>query len=233
MVAAPLAAAVATAICIPPRPAQLIRRGGALRADVDGDGRRDFVTIRADPRAPASCGFYLDVATGGRHLSTRVPAGSKPPHELPVSQWPFADPYLAMIVQLGPRGAQVVVSRWHGAATVEVSLYGVVGGRLRLLRFPPPRATMLALFGTVGTGDAHARCRRGGPVIVSSILPLDQAGHRWRLDRIDYVLSRGRFQVARRRSVTVREVQVAEVARRWRLYARPFAGCALARGRRL
>jgi hypothetical protein len=233
VVAAPLAAAAATAICIPPRPGQLRRRGGALRADVDGDGRRDLVTIRADPRAPASCGFYLDVATRRGHLQSAVPEGYKPPQDLKVSEWPFADPYVAAIVGLGRRGAQVVVTRWHGAATVDVSIYGVVGGRLRLLRFPPPRDTTLSLFGTVGTGDVHARCRRGGPLIVSGIVPLDQAGHRWRLDRTEYMLSGGRFRVTRRASLTVREVEVPRAARRWRLYAPAFAGCTVARGRRL
>jgi hypothetical protein len=224
---------VSTAICIPPHAAQLTRRGGALRGDVDGDGRRDVVTIRADRRAPASCGFYLDVATGRAHLSTRVPEGYKPPQDLPVSKWPFAEPYLAAVVRLGRRGAQVVVTRRHGAATVDVSLYGLVRGRLRLLRFPPPRATTLSLFGTVGTGDIHARCRRGGPLIVSGIVPLDPVGHLWRLDRTEFALSGARFRVTRHVSLTVREVQLERITRSWQLYVPPFAGCTLARGRRL
>lgn len=230
--AAPLAAAVA--ICLPPRPEQLTRRGAAVRADVDGDGRRDLVTIRADRGAPASCGFYLDVASRRRHLSIRVPESYKPPQDLPVAQWPFPDPYVATVVQLGRRGAQIVVSRWHSASNANVGIYAVVGGALRAVRFPPPfLGTTLSLFGTTGTGDTEVRCRRGGPLIVSGVYALDPVGHRWRLDRTDYALVRARFRVVRRSSLTFLDVQRERVARRARLSVPPFSGCTVARGRKL
>ena len=225
MLAAP---AAAFALCVPPRPEQLRRRGAALRADVDGDGRRDVVTIRADPRAPASCGFYLDVASGRRHLSVHVPETG----ERPIARWPYADPYLVAVVRVG-RGTQVVVSRWHGAASAFVSLYGIVGGELRPLRFPAPIDRTLGLYGSVGTGVTHVRCRLGGPLTVARVVALDPVGHRWRLERTEYRLASSRFRVAHRASLTYVEAQGTRVARREGLSAPPFAGCVVVRGRDL
>jgi hypothetical protein len=128
-----------------------------LRGDVDGDGVRDRVSIRYAAKALASCGFLLVVETRSKTFAARVPEEYKPPEDLPVSQWPFAEPFVALIVRLNAYRSQVVVARSHGAAVVNVSLHGIVAGRLAQLRFSPKLyADQLSLFGTVGTGDTNA-----------------------------------------------------------------------------
>jgi hypothetical protein len=211
------------------------RRGaGVLRGDVDGDGFRDRVGVRFAPRARASCGFILVVETRNRILAARVPEWYKPPQDLPIRQWPFAEPYVAVIVRLDARRSQVVVAREHGASVVKVSLYGIVDGKLEVLHFPRKLyRDELSLFGTVGTGDTNARCRWRGPLIVLSRRPTSLTGRRWRFARTDYRLAGGRFSIIRERSTVVSEAEAAKVSRRWHFDVKPFTGCAVARGRRL
>jgi hypothetical protein len=208
--------------------------GGLLRGDVDGDGVRDRVSIRYAAKALASCGFLLVVETRSKTFAARVPEEYKPPEDLPVSQWPFAEPFVALIVRLNAYRSQVVVARSHGAAVVNVSLHGIVAGRLAQLRFSPKLyADQLSLFGTVGTGDTNARCRWNGPLIILRRSPTSATGQRWRFDRIEYRLAGGRFTITRTRSTVVSEAQTAKVSRRWGFDVKPFTGCAIARGRRL
>jgi hypothetical protein len=166
------------------------RAGGVLRGDINGDGFRDRVSINFEPHARASCGFLLVVQTRGRTRATCVPEWYKTPQDLPVSQWTFAEPYVALIVRLDARRSQVVVAREHGASVVNISLYGIARGKLRVLHFFPERyEDKLPLFGTVGAGDSNARCRMGGPLIFMSRSPTSMTGRRWRFDRTDYRLS--------------------------------------------
>jgi hypothetical protein len=209
--------------------------GGRLRGDLDGDGLLDRVTIRYAPRAKASCGFLLAVRTSSRIASTRVPQWYKPPEDMLVRDWPFPEPYLAAVVQLAPRRSEIVVARWHGAAVVEVSLYGLVDGRLALLRFHPRMSTTqetLSLFGTVGTGSTYARCARGGPLIVIGIGPTYRGG-RWSASRSEYRLTGEVLRRTRMRTVTASRREIEDLAQRWGAAAAPFAGCTVARGRRL
>ena len=213
---------------LPERPA-----GGVLHGDVDGDGFRDRVSIHSAPHARASCGFFLVVETRTRTQSTRVPEWYKAPQDLPVSQWTFAVPYVALIVRLDVDRSQVVVAREHGASVVNVSLYGIARGKLRVLHFfPKLYEDKLSLYGTV-TGDTNARCRSGGPLIVLSRGPTNATGTRWRFDRTDYRLSADRFSATGRQSAVVSEGKAPMLSQRWGFDVRPFTGCAVARGRRL
>jgi hypothetical protein len=176
--------------------------GGRLRGDIDGDGRPDHVSVRYAPRSRASCGFLLVVATHSRVLATRVPEWYKPPQDLPIRQWSFDEPFLAAVVRLGAHRAQVVVARSHGAAVANVSLYGVVGGRLQLLHFHPRvYQDELGLFGTIGTGDTNVRCSRGGPMVLLSRGPTSASGRRWFISRSEYRLSKDRLSRVRARTV--------------------------------
>jgi hypothetical protein len=143
------------------------------------------------------------------------------------------EPFVAVIVRLGPQTSQVVVAREHGASRVRVSLYGIVRGRLKLLRFPPPFPDKLSLFGSVGTGSSNARCRQGGPLIVLHESPRNRTGTSWRFDRTEYRLAGDQFVVTRRRTAVVSRAQAGMVSQRWGLSGMPFTGCAIARGRRL
>jgi hypothetical protein len=208
--------------------------GGVLRGDIDGDGVRDRVSIHFAAHARASCGFLLVVQTRGGTQATRVPEWYKAPQDLPVSRWTFAEPYVALIVRLAGRRAQVVVAREHGASVVNVSLYGIARGKLRVLHFLPKRyEEKLPLFGTVGTADTNARCRKGGPLIYLSRSPTSVTGRRWRFDRTDYRLSDGRLSATRRRTAVVSETVAPALSKRWDFDVEPFTGCAVVRGRRL
>ena len=78
-----------------------------------------------------------------------------------------AEPFVAAIVRLDPRNAQIVIARNHGAANAFVSFIGIVRGRLALLPFQLRKfADELSLFGSVGTGVTNARCSLGGPLVV-------------------------------------------------------------------
>jgi hypothetical protein len=117
---------------------------------------------------------------------------------------------------------------------VNISLYGIARGKLRVLHFFPERyEDKLPLFGTVGTGDSNARCRMGGPLIFLSQSPTSMTGKRWRFDRTDYRLSEHRLSATRRRSVVVSYEKAPTLSKRWDFDVEPFSGCAVARGRRL
>lgn len=206
---------------------------GVLRGDIDGDGNRDRASIRFAPRARASCGFFLVVETRNRALSVRIPEWYKPPQDLPVSEWPFVEPFVALIVRLDAHRSQVVVAREHGAAVVTVSLYGIVSGKLEPLEFPAPHLEKLFLFGTAGTGDTNVRCRRGGPLIELGRSPTAATGKRWRFDRTEYRLAGDRFSIIGTRHAVVPRAQAATLSQSWGFDVNPFTGCVVARGRRL
>ena len=217
------------AVSLPLRPG-----GSPLQADVDGDGRRDNVTVRYAPRARASCGFVLVVKAASRVFAVRVPEWYKPPEDLPIRDWPFSEPYLAAAVKLDADGSQIVVARSRGASVANVSLYGLVDGKLVPLRFHPrTHRDPLTLFGAFGTGVTTARCVGGGPLTVLSTSPNDPNGTRWSLRRSEYRLGGGALRRTRARTVEGARRKIDALARRWGIDAAPFTGCVVARGRRL
>ena len=218
---------LADAASLPLRPG-----AGVLRGDVDGDSRTDRVTIRQSARASASCGFLLVVDTGSRVLAARVHESYKPRETLTVGEWPFAEPYVAALVSLGGRGLQIVLAREHGASNVQVSLHGVVGGRLVQLRLPDLHG-WLSLFGSVGTGETMARCSPGGPLVLVSSWPANLRGTRWSVSMSEYRLVRDAFVRTSSRILTGSPRWAAAQAHRWGIDAMPFSGCTVARGRRL
>ena len=212
-----------------------LRPGGSpLQADVDGDGRRDRITVRYAPRARASCGFVLVVKTASRVFAVRVPEWYKPPQDLRIPDWPFPEPYLAAAIKLDADRTQIVVARRHGASVVDVSLYGVTGGHLVMLRFHPRRPEdELSLSGTVGTGVTNARCGAGGPMVVITTWPKNPNGTRWSLRRSEYRLSGSGLWRVRARTTDGTRREIDTLAHRWGMDAAPFTGCVVARGRRL
>jgi hypothetical protein len=208
--------------------------GGRLRGDVDGDGYPDRISVRYAPRSWASCGFLLVARTRSRVLAVRVPEWYKPPEDSRIRDWWLREPFLAALVRVDPHRAQIVVARSHGASVVGVSLYGVVDGKLVLLRFPRPNyEDALPLFGTVGTGDTNARCLRGGPLLLLSRGPTTPTGRRWFASRSEYRLIKNRFWRMRTRTIRSSMRRVNRLAHRWGMDASPFTGCTVARGRRL
>jgi hypothetical protein len=207
--------------------------GGPLRGDLDGDRHPDHVSVRYARKSRASCGFLLVVTTRSRVLATRVPEWYKPP-DRPILDGPFAEPYLAAVVQLDAHRSQVVVARSHGASVANVSLYGIIGGRLQLLHFHPRvYRDELGLFGTIGTGDTNVRCARGGPMVLLSRGPTSASGRRWFISRSEYRLIKDHLSRVRSRTVRSTMRRVNALAHRWGMDALPFTGCIVARGRRL
>jgi hypothetical protein len=209
--------------------------GGRLRGDVDGDGRRDEVSIRYAPSAPARCGIVLVVETGSKNFAMRVAWEYKPGFvKIAARDVRTAEPFLAAIVRLGRRDAQIVVARQHGAANAFVSFIGVVRGKLVLLPFQPREyADELSLFGSVGTGVTNARCSRGGPLVVLGIGPTSSTGKRWSFTRTEYRLAGGRLRKTRNRTIKSSPRRIESFAHAHGFDALPFTGCVIARGRRL
>lgn len=208
--------------------------GGQLRGDIDGDGQPDLVGLRYAVNSRASCGFVLVVKTRSGVFAVRVPEWYKPPADIIVGDWPFAEPYLAAVIQLDPHRSQVVVARSHGASVASVSLYGIAGGTLRALGFHPQLyGDELRLFGTIGTGDTNARCRPGGPLIILGRGPTSASGRRWFVTRGEYRLIGQRLWRTRSRTIRSSMRTANALAHRWGMDALPFTGCTVARGRRL
>lgn len=204
--------------------------GVHLRGDIDGGGHLDRISVHYAPRSRASCGFLLVAKMDAGVLAMRLPEWYKPPQDRAIRDWPFAEPYLVAVVRLGRR-SQVVVARSHGASVANVSLHGIVGNRLVLLRFHPRfYRDELSLFGTIGTGDTNVRCRRGGPLVLISRGPTSASGRRWFASRSEYRLSGGQFRRTRTRTVRSTMKRVYALAHRWGMDALPFTGCIVARG---
>lgn len=209
--------------------------GGRLRGDVDGDGRPDEVSIRYKPSALASCGIVLVVETRLKNFAMRVAWEDKSGFGKTAARdvW-TAEPFVASIVRLGPRDAQVVVARHHGAANAFVSFMGIVSGKLVLLPFQPREyADELSLFGSVGTGVTNARCSLGGPLVVLGLGPTSYTGKRWFFTRTEYRLAGGRLRKTNSRTIRSSRRRIESLAHARGFDALPFTGCVLARGRHL
>jgi hypothetical protein len=111
--------------------------GVRLRGDLNGDGYPDRISVRYAPKSRASCGFLLVAKTRAGVPAMRLPEWYKPPQDRAIRNWPFAEPYLVAVVRLEVHRSQVVVARSHGASVANMSIHGIVGGRLVQLRFHP------------------------------------------------------------------------------------------------
>src|SRR5215472_14002404 len=100
------------------------RHGGRLRADVDGDGRPDTVTVRIARWADGRCAFYLAVATARGVYTRALGPGtiqmSKGSVDVPMRHgyWSVTLPNVDAIVDLGGRGNLIVLSVGEGAANL-------------------------------------------------------------------------------------------------------------------
>ena len=192
-----------------------------LAADVDGDGRRDRVTVLR--REPTGCPV---VVVRGSRVGDR----SAQIHQHGLDQpWPDGStpPYLAAIARIGKgRRAEAVVVTWRGAATSSVAVFGLLGQRF--VRYAVPHALPTDTFvvgGTVRTtyGVDCFRGRASGEVIGSSAE--DLADGRYRIARTVYALRGRAFRPLRRFGLTRRTLPSD-------FGAQPFASCSTAVARR-
>ena len=158
------------------------RPGGLLRADVDGDGRPDTVTVHLARWADGRCAFYLRVATARRayNLSLGHWLGDlgKDQYNAPIRTWPFRIPAVGAVVDLGGQGNLIALTDNEGAANDFVRLIGLANGRFRFL--PIGRYAELSLGGSEDD-QARATCARGGPLRTLGLdnVPVRHHPKRW------------------------------------------------------
>lgn len=109
--------------------------GPTLRGDVDGDGRRDRVTITYAPRAPTICGFFTVARTASGDRASRLSVhDEKVGRAGDYAKW-YREPTVMALVAVDRRpGLEVLVRLWHGASTVGGALVTARGSRLVPMR---------------------------------------------------------------------------------------------------
>jgi hypothetical protein len=111
--------------------------GPALRGDVDGDGRRDRVTIVYAPRAPVSCAFLVLARTGGGDRAVRLDMSGQKSSRLPARdqvRW-YSEPSLMALAAVDRQaGLEILVRLWRGASRAGGALLTVRGSRLTPMR---------------------------------------------------------------------------------------------------
>lgn len=126
--------------------------GGGLEGDVDGDGRRDRVTLTAAGRDGDRCRFVLGVRGARRAYRTEV-RGRFGVDGVDV-------PYLVALARIapGPQG-QIVVRVHGGASTQTADVYRLYGGVLRRVSIPD--------IAIAGGGSLRDGLRYAGSLAVS------------------------------------------------------------------
>jgi hypothetical protein len=207
---------------LPLRPASHV-----LRGDVDGDGARDRVAMRYEPRARSTCAFVLTIRTARRTFAARVPDEYE--GLVRSGRWfarQFPEPAVASLVRLRQRGLVVIVPIWHGASTVGARAFWVARGRI-----VRPRRE-LTFYGSV-THNNQVNCYRGarsGLIVETGESIANSAGTRWAFGRtISRVTVRG-FQRVKDVNRTVGARKAHALERRWHLGAPPFFSCTAAGG---
>jgi hypothetical protein len=111
--------------------------GPGLRGDVDGDGRRDRVTIVYAPRAPVSCAFFALARTGRGDRAVRLDTSGQKSSRLPAQEhvrW-YSEPALMALAAVDRQpGLEIFVRLWHGASRGGGTLLTVRGSRLAPMR---------------------------------------------------------------------------------------------------
>lgn len=210
------------------------RPGGRLRADIDGDGRPDTVTVRVARWAAGHCAFYLTVATAG-HVYSRLLGPwtlqmSKDAVDVPMRQgeWSVSFPHVEALVDLGGRGDVVVLSVGEGASNLGLSFFGVSGGRLRKLRVG---GTPSVWPGGSVMDQEELACSRGGPLRVLGVGNVATRKHpnRWNFS-IDTYRRRGSgFVHVAHRALNGSNAKVFAAAKRAGMPNEPLTGCSVAR----
>ncbi|MBA2273745.1 MAG: hypothetical protein H0W21_07585 [Actinobacteria bacterium] len=193
------------------------RSPGALRGDVDGDGRSEVAWLAIDRRAEVGCQVFLAVTSGSVAQSLPI---VQP--ELNLALNPPALNALAAI-DTEP-GLEIVVDLVIGASTRFVGLFGMQSGALTRVRFDGSRTLPPDLFAYGGT-VAHldgVDCRRPqGTIVISSASPTAQR----------YAILRRFYQVKQGSSIALplrtehRTVEPRALNRFSELTSTPFASC--------
>ena len=206
-----------------------------LRADIDGDGRPDGVTVRWARWADGRCAFYLAASTArgvvySRALGPWTLEISKLAVDARVRSDEFGVfPTVEAIVDLGGRG-DVVVSVGEGAANLGISLFALAHGRLQLVRVGGAKS--LWPGGSVMDRVGYA-CARGGPLRELAVDNVATRRHpnRWRFSSVTYRRrGEGLVAVAHYR-VSGSNRKASRAGARAGINQPDFAGCSVRRNR--
>jgi hypothetical protein len=166
--------------------------------DIDGDGRRDRVTIRFAPQLNAECGIIVAVKTGRGVKAARLSYGSEAGKFPRTSDFIRLStfPFLNGLYRLDRRGGfEIVVTSWEGASTSILKVFTFNRGRLVEVR-PPSRDGLW--WGGCCSGSTGLDCA-AGMLRITSASPLADI-HHFRVDRAFYSLRSARLTVIRKQS---------------------------------
>jgi len=208
--------------------------GGRLRADVDGDGRPDTVTVRVARWADGRCAFYLAVSTARGFYSRALGPWTLQMGKFEVNapmrrgEWPARYPNVEAIVDLGGRGNVVVLSVGEGASNLGLSFFGLSGGRLHLLKVG--RALNVWPGGSVMDQESLA-CSRGGPLHDVGIGNIATRKHplRWNFSSTTYRRQGSHFVAVAHRSLNGPHWKVYAAATQAGMRNQVLTGCSLVR----
>jgi hypothetical protein len=188
------ASGCANASSVASRPA--LRRGPALRGDIDGDGRPDVAYVALDPAGPERCRFYLVVRSvdGVRRYATQLTPYGKGWRPIPADDRQILDQLrlngLARI-STDP-GLEVLLDGHEGASTRFIWVYRVWRGDLQRIlgageSFPYSGSL------THENGVDCAPSLGAGFVVAGQALLVGAQGRSYAVERRYYLLRGARF----------------------------------------
>lgn len=198
-------------------PATYRTKGKELVGDVDRDGGRDRVTLRADATRPAGCRHVLVVElSGGSAIAARV----KP------LQWPGTDPELLLLAEIdGRAGLEAVISLSPAGVYRPGAVFTLRRGELA--RMQVERLLVPDLVPFYDEFPAGVDCAGEPGSIVVTLGGLADGGNddsHWDITRSFYRAAGIRFELVRNQAFRV-EVG-PEAQQRWpELRGRPFLNC--------
>lgn len=194
------------------------RSPGALRGDVDGDGRSEVVWLAVDERAEEGCQLFVAVASGSVVRSLPI---VQPELNLALSP-PALDTLAAIDTE---PGLEIVVDLVMGASTRFVGVFGMQSGDLTRFRFEGPNTLPPDLFaygGSVAHLDGVDCVRPQGTIVLSSASPRPD---RYEILRRFYRVTRGSSTPLPPRTER-HTVEARSLNRFSELASAPFASCA-------
>jgi hypothetical protein len=192
-------------------------KGKELMGDVDGDGRGDRVSLRADRTRPERCRHVLVVElSGGSAIAARVK---------PLS-WPGTDPKLLLLAEIDGRpGLEAAISLSPAAVYRPGAVFTLRRGELARMRVE--RSLVRDLVPFYDEFPAGVDCAGEPGSIVVTLGDLADGGtddSHWDITRSVYRAAGVRFELVRTQAFRV-EVG-PEAKQRWpEVRGRPFLSC--------
>jgi hypothetical protein len=198
-------------------PASYRAEGKELVGDVDGDGRDDRVTLRADEERPARCRYVLVVESAAGDASV-APVAPLP--------WPGTDPGLLLLAEIdGRSGVEPVIALSPAAVYQPGAVFTMGDGRLTRMRLLGTDVD--DLFPLYDEFPAGVDCAAEPGTLVVTLGDLADGGkddQHWEITRALFSAAGSEFERVRERQLLV-EVG-PEAGQRWpEVRGDPFRTC--------